>query len=86
MGFITAVSDDFCAECNRVRITARGDVRACLADRRAVSLRDRMRYGATDTDLAWAIHWALATKEASHRFTDRVADEHEHVGMSLIGG
>jgi len=86
VGFITAVSDDFCATCNRVRVTAMGDLRACLADRRAVSLRDRMRAGASDEDLAWAIHWSLNTKDAGHRFTDPTAREHEHVGMSLIGG
>ncbi|MFK7988457.1 MAG: GTP 3',8-cyclase MoaA [Sandaracinaceae bacterium] len=86
VGFITAVSDDFCADCNRVRVTAQGDVRACLADRRAVSLRDAMRAGADDRELAWSIHWAMATKDASHHFNDASADEHENVGMSLIGG
>ncbi|MBX3272776.1 MAG: GTP 3',8-cyclase MoaA [Sandaracinaceae bacterium] len=86
VGFITAVSEDFCATCNRVRVTAMGDVRACLADRKAVSLRDLVREGASDADLSWAIHWALATKDAGHRFTDRGASEHTNVGMSLIGG
>ncbi len=86
VGFITAVSDDFCGECNRVRVNAMGDLRACLADRRAVSLRDLIRAGADDRDLAWAAHWALGTKDAGHRFGDAGADEHEHVGMSLIGG
>lgn len=86
VGFITAVSDEFCGECNRVRVSAMGDLRACLADRRAVSLRDAMREGASDADLAWSIHWALGTKDAGHRFHDAEAHEHEHVGMSLIGG
>ncbi|HHH29482.1 MAG TPA: GTP 3',8-cyclase MoaA [Polyangiaceae bacterium] len=86
VGFITAVSEDFCASCNRVRVTAMGDVRACLADRRAVSLRDLLREGASDADLSWAVHWSLATKDAGHRFTEVGADEHTLVGMSLIGG
>ncbi len=86
VGFITAISDTFCAACNRVRVTAQGDVRACLADRRAVSLRDQMRAGASDLDLGWAISWALATKDASHHFLDPAVTEHEEVGMSLIGG
>lgn len=86
VGFITAVSEDFCADCNRVRVTAQGDIRACLADRRSVSLRDAMRRGADDRALAWAIHWALATKDSSHHFNDGNATEHSHVGMSLIGG
>lgn len=86
VGFITAMSDEFCASCNRVRVTARGDVRACLADRRAVSLRDVMRAGGSDADLAWAMRWALGGKAEGHFFADPEASEHEHVGMSLIGG
>ncbi|HJL18927.1 MAG TPA: GTP 3',8-cyclase MoaA [Sandaracinaceae bacterium LLY-WYZ-13_1] len=86
VGFITAISDEFCETCNRVRVTAKGDVRACLADRKAVSLRDLMRGGASDADLSWAIHWSLSTKDAGHHFNAADVDEHEHVGMSLIGG
>jgi GTP 3',8-cyclase len=86
VGFITAVSDEFCASCNRIRITAKGDVRACLADRRAVSLRDQMRSGASDLDLLWAMHWALGTKAMGHFFDDALEREHANVGMSLIGG
>ncbi len=86
VGFITAMSDEFCESCNRVRVTARGDVRACLADRRAVSLRDVMRGGGSDADLAWAMRWALGGKARGHLFADPDATEHEQVGMSLIGG
>jgi cyclic pyranopterin phosphate synthase len=86
VGFITAVSDEFCASCNRVRVTARGDIRACLASRRAISLRDLMRAEAGDHEIAWAIHQALGTKLAGHFFNDAAVAEHTHVGMSLIGG
>ncbi len=92
VGFITAVSGEFCGSCNRVRITARGDMRACLASRSAVSLRDRMREGQTDRELAWAVHNALSTKLAGHSFeggnlsADHQPSEHTHVGMSLVGG
>lgn len=86
VGFITPLSDEFCGACNRVRITAMGDVRACLASRRALSLRDVMREGGDDRALAWAIHLALAGKARGHFFTDTDVSEHERVGMSLIGG
>ncbi len=86
VGFISAVSDDFCAACNRVRINAQGDIRACLASRRAISLRDLMRAGRGDLDLVWAAHWALGGKADGHGFNDSSNDEHEHIGMSLIGG
>ena len=86
VGFITAISDEFCESCNRVRVTAAGDMRACLASRRAVSLRDLMRAGASDVDVAWAIQWSLDSKDEGHRFTDVGEVEHTRVGMSLIGG
>jgi cyclic pyranopterin phosphate synthase len=86
VGFITAVSNDFCDSCNRVRITARGEIRACLASRVSVSLRDVMRGGGDDRQLAWALHHALGTKSAGHFFGDPEVREHTHVGMSLIGG
>lgn len=86
VGFITPVSDEFCARCNRVRVTAQGELRACLASRRAVSLRDRLRAGASDDDLAWAIVASLGGKADGHFFARPDVAEHEHVGMSLIGG
>jgi cyclic pyranopterin phosphate synthase len=86
VGFITPLSEVFCDDCNRVRITARGDIRACLASRRAVSLRDLARAGATDEALAWAVRWSLLGKDAGHHFLEPDVEEHEHVGMSLIGG
>jgi cyclic pyranopterin phosphate synthase len=86
VGFITPISDEFCDMCNRVRVTARGDVRACLASRRAISLRDIMRAGGSDLDLAWAMVWSLSGKDRGHHFLEPDQHEHEHVGMSLIGG
>jgi cyclic pyranopterin phosphate synthase len=86
VGFITPISNEFCDACNRVRVTARGDVRACLASRRAISLRNIMRAGGSDLDLAWAMVWSLAGKDRGHHFLEPEQHEHERVGMSLIGG
>ena len=86
VGFITPISDEFCDTCNRVRVTARGDIRACLASRRALSLRDIMRAGGSDLDLAWAMFWSLSGKDRGHHFLEPDEHEHERVGMSLIGG
>jgi len=85
VGFISAVSDEFCDDCNRLRITSHGEIRACLADRASVSLRDAMRAGASDADLAWSIAWSLGAKADGHHFEVAIGD-HTHVGMSLIGG
>ena len=86
VGFITPISDEFCDSCNRVRVTARGDIRACLASRRAISLRNIMRAGGTELDLAWAMVWSLSGKDRGHHFLEPEEHEHERVGMSLIGG
>lgn len=86
VGFITPISDEFCDTCNRIRVTARGDIRACLASRRAISLRDIMRAGGSDLDLAWAMFWSLSGKDRGHHFLEPHEHEHERVGMSLIGG
>ncbi len=86
VGFITPISNEFCDTCNRVRVTARGDIRACLASRRAISLRNIIRAGGSDLDLAWAMVWSLSGKDRGHNFLESSEDEHERVGMSLIGG
>jgi cyclic pyranopterin phosphate synthase len=86
VGFITAVSDEFCASCNRVRVTARGEIRACLASRDAISLRDLMRAGHSDAEIARAIQAALGHKREGHFFEDPAVLEHTRVGMSLVGG
>lgn len=86
VGFITPISDEFCGTCNRVRVSARGDIRACLASRRAISLRNIMRAGGSDLDLAWAMVWSLSGKDRGHHFLEPDEHEHERVGMSLIGG
>ncbi len=86
VGFITPLSHEFCATCNRVRVTAQGDIRACLASRRALSLRDCMRSGGDDRDLGWMLWTAVRGKAAGHAFLDPDETEHTRVGMSLIGG
>ncbi|MFT5357028.1 MAG: cyclic pyranopterin phosphate synthase [Polyangiales bacterium] len=86
VGFISPLSHNFCDNCNRLRINARGDIRACLADRTAVSLRDVIRSGGNDADVGWALQQALGAKKLGHAFNDLLEREHENVGMSLIGG
>jgi len=68
-----------------MHITSHGEMRACLASRSAISLRDLIRNGADDSDLAWATHQSLFGKAQGHLFDSNSADHH-HVGMSLIGG
>lgn len=62
VGFITSMSNHFCATCNRLRITADGNLKVCLFGREEVSLRDPMRDGASDEELGRIIDDALAGK------------------------
>lgn len=68
VGFITAVSDHFCATCNRVRVSPVGTLRECLSTAGALSLRDLMRQGAEDAVVTQAIRDALDGKVDGHRF------------------
>jgi GTP 3',8-cyclase len=67
-GIISAMSEHFCATCNRLRLTATGDLHACLAFDDAVGLRDPLRAGASDEDLTEAIRAAVDGKREGHRF------------------
>lgn len=68
VGIISAMSEHFCDTCNRLRLTATGDLHACLAYDDAVSLRDVMRGGGSDDDVRRAILDALAGKRPGHEF------------------
>ncbi|KAF9486573.1 molybdenum cofactor biosynthesis prote [Pholiota conissans] len=65
-GFISSMSDHFCASCNRLRLTADGQIKVCLFDATEVSLRDKMRAGASDTELLDTIGLAVSGKKEKH--------------------
>lgn len=67
-GIISAMSEHFCATCNRVRLSATGDLHACLAFDDACGLRDPLRSGASDEDLAGVIQAAVDGKREGHQF------------------
>ncbi|CAI5455525.1 unnamed protein product [Caenorhabditis angaria] len=65
-GFITSMSNHFCNTCNRLRITADGNLKVCLHGNSEVSLRDRIRNGDSDEDLESVIQSAVNRKKAKH--------------------
>ena len=85
MGFITAVSNQFCDVCDRVRLTAKGEIRACLASPDGVSLRDVLRAGATDEHLVVMLRDALAGK-TNHLFSQADHGNAPKVSRTGIGG
>jgi cyclic pyranopterin phosphate synthase len=62
------MTEHFCDTCNRVRITAVGDLHTCLAYDDAVSLRSLLRSGGTDGEFLATIRDALAGKVRGHDF------------------
>jgi GTP 3',8-cyclase len=66
VGFIGAMTENFCDSCNRVRVGADGSLRACLGGRERLSLKELLRDGTSDADIAAAIRAALAGKSARH--------------------
>jgi cyclic pyranopterin phosphate synthase len=85
VGFITSMSEHFCDSCNRLRITADGSLKVCLFGRSEISLRDMMRRGDSDEELAMAISAAVSRKEAAHAGMDQLPNL-ENRPMILIGG
>lgn len=85
VGIIGAISDNFCNDCNRVRLTSRGEIIACIASRAHVPLKQLIEAGADDRALAWAMHRALNSKLAGHAFRLNATEAHGR-GMSLVGG
>jgi cyclic pyranopterin phosphate synthase len=85
IGFVNPVSEPFCSTCDRIRITADGQLRTCLFSRREWDLKTPLRDGATDDDLAELIRWAVRHKELKHRINDDGFVRASR-SMSQIGG
>ncbi len=69
VGIISAVSEPFCDTCNRVRLSATGQLHTCLAIDDDSDLRTPLRAGATDEELARKVLTAVSAKQEGHRFT-----------------
>ncbi|XP_060705134.1 molybdenum cofactor biosynthesis protein 1 isoform X1 [Hemiscyllium ocellatum] len=66
IGFITSMSEHFCGSCNRLRLTADGNLKVCLFGNTEVSLRDVLRSGATDEEILEIIGAAVGRKKKQH--------------------
>jgi cyclic pyranopterin phosphate synthase len=69
VGIISAVTEPFCATCNRVRLTATGSLHTCLALDDDTDLRVPLRAGASDEELARKVLMAVTAKKEGHSFT-----------------
>jgi len=71
IGFITPISQHFCATCNRVRLSVDGALHLCLGQEDRVDFRGLLRGGASDADLEAALLAALRRKPERHEFRER---------------
>ena len=87
LGLITSVTQPFCGDCTRARISAEGKLYTCLFGVRGHDLRALVRSGATDEELGAAVAgiWTKRTDRYSERRSERTADLPK-VEMSYIGG
>jgi GTP 3',8-cyclase len=85
IGFINPVSEPFCADCDRIRLTADGKLRTCLFSLHETDLRGPMRDGADDSELELIVRDAVWRKELKHRVNDPGFRPPSRT-MSAIGG
>jgi cyclic pyranopterin phosphate synthase len=85
IGFINPVSEPFCGDCDRIRLTADGRLRTCLFSLDETDLRTPLRAGATDDDLEAIIRDAVWRKELKHRVNEPGFIQPQRT-MSAIGG
>lgn len=85
VGVIAALSRHFCEGCNRVRLTAKGELVLCLGQDQRVSLAEALRAGASDADLKNLIVAAVGRKPERHHFAGQSACHPIH-RMSVLGG
>ncbi len=84
IGFISAVSHQFCDQCNRVRLTATGYLKTCLQYDVGADLRPLL--AGSDEALQAAIQAAIQNKPQAHRFSEKTVENREAHIMSQIGG
>jgi GTP 3',8-cyclase len=85
LGFVNPVSEPFCSSCDRIRLTADGQLRTCLFSRREWDLKTPLRDGASDDELIRLIRFAVQHKELKHRINDPGFVRASR-SMSQIGG
>jgi cyclic pyranopterin phosphate synthase len=85
MGFISPVSEPFCGDCNRIRLTAEGQLRTCLFSMNETDLRGPLREGASDAELEEIVRDAVWRKELKHHVNDPGFVQPART-MSRIGG
>ena len=85
IGFISAISNCFCEECNRIRLTPEGFLKQCLHFDYGIDLKSKLRTGITDEELRKLIYDNIYDKPEKHLFLEK-SDHKELKFMNQIGG
>jgi GTP 3',8-cyclase len=86
IGFIGALSDCFCASCNRLRLTSVGKLRPCLFSNGEMDIKTPLRNGASDEELGMLYRQAVLSKPERHAFQENSDNCAGISSMSQIGG
>jgi cyclic pyranopterin phosphate synthase len=85
VGVIASVTRPFCGHCDRIRLTADGQIRTCLFSLKEYDFRKAMRAGASDAEIADLLAAAVMRKEPGHLINSPFYRQPDR-GMSAIGG
>jgi len=86
LGIIASYSRTFCGTCNRLRITPTGKLKTCLYSKNDLDLRQLLRDGSSDAEIAVAIQNAVSRKHINGVEAERDRDHHINESMASIGG
>jgi cyclic pyranopterin phosphate synthase len=73
VGFISAVTHHFCADCNRLRLTSDGKLRPCLFSETEIDLKTALRNGGSDAEIERLLRLAIKVKPEGHNMADTLA-------------
>lgn len=85
IGIIAPVTEMFCGQCSRIRLTADGQIRTCLFSTKEHDLRSRLRSGASRAEIVEFVEAAVLQKEPRHHINDPDFEPASRT-MSFIGG
>jgi cyclic pyranopterin phosphate synthase len=86
IGFISPMSDHFCGDCSRLRLTANGEIRPCLFSNIKIDIMTPMRNGASDEEIDDLFCRAVRVKPQRHLLNEDIKSANHLEAMSAIGG
>jgi cyclic pyranopterin phosphate synthase len=85
-GFINSVTEPFCGDCSRARLSANGSIYTCLFSSKGHDIKTMMRMNATKTDLQQAVHAIWRNRNDRYSVERSAGKDVAKVEMSFIGG